>query len=271
MKIVTLLNIQFLLLGADLPNLSQAQDVTVKFKNGYDKAITIDYETPTPSNGDYIGLYKGKNAITNPTDDFDLEMWLYTCNSQDCVGSSASGSITFDVTDPSAESGKQWPLPKGKYQACLGTETDGGDVVIKCKTIKVKRPPKKALTSLSLTMSADTYAVDVPIQATFSTNKPIRNSWVGVYRGTKPNSNKKKIAEPLMWVYLGCNNQAGDQVENNDCSKARKSGSIQIDEDSTDRSQEDWPLPAGTYHLCVSLNNNSPYKFFKCFDSFTIG
>ena len=274
MKILAFATIKAILIGACLPALIQAEEdeasvsVTVKAKNGYDKAITVTYTNPnTPTTTDYIGLYSKKGGDCD-----GLSFWVYTsCNSQNSCSSVApsSGSVTFDVTDPSAEAcGKQWPPPKGKYEACLGWETGSGDEIISCSDMKIKRPPRKALNSLSLSMSKSSYSVDEAIVSTFSTNKMIRNSWVGVYSGS-PTSGKK-IPEPMLWVYVGCNNQQGDQSENNDCSVVRTSGQLQIDETSTDRSTASWPLMAGTYHLCISLDNNRPYKFFKCFDTFTI-
>jgi len=252
----------------------QAQSVSVKYENGYDKAITVDWENSNPSNGDYIALYKGWQTIHD-----NLSFYLYTCSNsqdnQDClVGLETSGSITFDVTDPDAEENAQWPPPQGKYKACLGTvNNDGDDEIITCEDMKINRSPKNARDGLTLTMKATSYTVDEAIIADFSTERPIRNSWAGIYSG-EPTSGTEipdEIPEPLMWVYLGCNNQQGDQIENNDCSVKRRSGSLQIDETSTERSGRDWPLEAGTYHLCISLNNNHPYKDFKCFDSFVIG
>ena len=60
MKTAILAGIQILLIEACLPTLTQAQNVTVMYEKGYDKAITVDWENSNPSNGDYIGLYKGK-------------------------------------------------------------------------------------------------------------------------------------------------------------------------------------------------------------------
>lgn len=270
-QVTILAGAQALLMGSYLPSLTQAQVITVKAKNGYDKAITVTYDNPnTPRDGDYVALYKGRKV---PGDSPGCTaFYLYTCGSQDCDGGltpPSSGSVTFDVTDPSAEDCKQWPPPKGKYQACLGTVNDeGSDEIIACKALRIKRPPKKALTTLTLTMSDEPYAVNDPIKADFTTEKPIRNSWVGVYSGEATTTDK--LPEPILWVYLGCNNQQGDQTENNDCSVKLTSGSIQIDESSQDRSSGTWPLSAGTYHLCVSLSNNIPHKFFKCFDSFDV-
>ena len=138
--------------------------------------------------------------------------------------------------------------------------------------MKINGSPNIARDGLTLTMKATSYGVDEAIIADFSTKRPIRNSWVGIYSGERASGTEipDEIPKALMWVYLGCNNQQGDQSENNDCSAKRKSGSLQIDETSEERSVEYWPLEAGTYHLCVSLNNNSPYKDFKCFDSFVI-
>jgi len=276
-QVTILAGAQALLMGSYLPSLTQAQVITVKAKNGYDKAITVTYDNPnTPRDGDYVALYKGKKVPATDSPGCTA-FYLYTCGSQDCdagLTPPSSGSITFDVTDPSAEDCKQWPPPKGKYQACLGTVNDeGSDEIIACKALRIKRPPKKALTTLTLTMSDEPYEVGDPIKADFTTSKPIRNSWVGVYSSDGSSveaTAMDKLPEPILWVYLGCNNQQGDQTENNDCSVKLTSGSIQIDESSQDRSSGTWPLSAGTYKLCVSLSNNNPHKFFKCFGSFDV-
>ena len=63
MKTAILAGIQVLLIGACLPILTQAQSVTVKYENGYDKAITVNWENSNPSNGEYIALYKGWQTI----------------------------------------------------------------------------------------------------------------------------------------------------------------------------------------------------------------
>ena len=253
-------------MGAYLPALTQAQVVRVRGMNFFDKAITVTYESPNHQDGDYIALYEGAQFPGDPPG--CTAFYLYTCGSQDCSGSSASGSITFDVTDPSAEDCMQWPPKNGVYQACLGTVIDGSDSIIECKPMLVRRPPTRALSTLTLTMSDATYDFDEPIKADFTTEKPTRNAWVGVYSGEATAASI--LPEPILWVYLGCNNQQGDQYENNDCSVTLTSGSIQIDDTSQDRSDGTWPLPVDTYHLCVSLDNNDPYEFFKCFDSFEV-
>jgi len=273
---------------ADLPTLGTVvsvdekrsllpRDVRVNKKINYTKQIKVRFINPnTPLRGDFIGIYPDPGKGVPMTSPLDTPLfWLYNCKSQTCPDDytpKERGVIKFNVKDPVSEDLQQWPLPSGNYRTCLGTYVDEEDediLIGKCRPFKVKPVPAKAINNLQLTNGKEVYSNGESITATFSTTNPILNSWVGIYKYID-NPPTMSFPEPMLWVYLGCNNQGGNQNESNNCSVKKKDGSIIINETSQDRSLESWPIDDGKYQLCIVLDNNTPYNNFKCFSSFEV-
>jgi len=273
---------------ADLPTLGTvvsvdekrsllARDVRVNKKINYTKQIKVRFINPnTPLRGDFIGIYPDPGKGVPMTSPLDTPLfWLYNCKSQTCPDDytpKERGVIKFNVKDPVSEDLQQWPLPSGNYRTCLGTYVDEEDediLIGKCRPFKVKSIPIQAINNLKLKNRKKVYGHGDSITATFSAPMPIVNSWVGIYKYID-NPPIMSLPEPMLWVYLGCNNQGGDQKESNDCSKKKKYGSITINETSQDPLQESWPIDVGTYQLCIVLDNNTPYNNFKCFSQFEV-
>jgi len=251
-------------------------DIKVREKIKYTQRILVSVNNPNaPRKGDFIGIYPDPGKDVPMTSPLDTPLfWLYTCKSQTCTDDYKPKKwnlINFNVKDPVSEDLQQWPLPSGNYRVCLGNRgyEEVGDTLIECIPFKVKSIPIQAINNLKLKNRKKVYGHGDSITATFSAPMPIVNSWVGIYKYID-NPPIMSLPEPMLWVYLGCNNQGGDQKESNDCSKKKKYGSITINETSQDPLQESWPIDVGTYQLCIVLDNNTPYNNFKCFSQFEV-
>lgn len=267
---------------------ANARTVTVnnRKKLQYDQAISIKFNYPNdyaPKNRDWVGIFEDTDpslSLTEyPQSDDNLSLFLRICNQKDapCPDSSlplpSTGTLKFYVTDPSADYEKQWPIPIGKYRACLvddggsdNVSTGNYQVVGSCMKFRVKgtKKSKDMARKSRVKVLKTTYDYEETISARFRNAKRITNAWVGIYdfdAGLKKGN--PTVDDPLMWVYTGCNNVLGNQITNNDCAKRTRDGQVDFKEDNTGRSAIDWPLPRGKYMMMISFDNNSPHRNIK--------
>lgn len=259
-----------------------ASVLKVPKKRPFAKRIKVEFTVDEATKDDYIGIYYYDTGPpyyydegpldTNPFGE-DLMYYVYLCGSQERVMCDAvqdgTGTVFFDGLDPSEEYEDQWPLNPRRYKVChmrQGEDDDGnetGELIQACKKMTVKMNKKKRIkveNKASVEAVKNTYNVDEKITVKFDLAFKSQNSWVGIY-DLDPNGDE------LMWVYTGCNNVLGDQVqtgdESNDCIKKKKKGQVTFDESNTGRSSQEWPLPPGEYYLKLQYYNNSPYDLYK--------
>merc|ERR550539_301376 len=253
---------------------TKAQIVSVTpAKVDFGSPFTVEFENRSPFASNWIGIYAAGYSSLE-----DEELWAGMCGDQDTWNTDAcppqsTGTISFKFTDPDQESDSQFPINPGFYEACLSYEDSFGNYVkVTCTAFKVKSLPGTAITDSRLYLTTSSFlAVGDPITANFVADLEIPNTWIGIYDNQVQPSLSELPGEPYLWVYSACNNQAGDQVETNNCAATKSSGSIQIDSTSQDRSMESWPLGEGEYKLCMSFFNNSPYSKFVCSKKFLVG
>jgi len=265
---------------------ANVRTVTVKNKKKlqYDQAINIKFNYPedyAPKNRDWVGIFEDTNPslplTTYPESDDNLSFFLRICNQYDApcpaLPLPTTGTLKFYVTDPSAEYEKQWPIPIGKYRACLVDDGGSGDestgdyqVVGSCMKFRVKgtKKSKDMARKSRVKVLKTTYNKEETISASFRNARKITNAWVGIYDfDADLKKGNSTVDDPLMWVYTGCNNVMGNQDTSNNCAIKKKDGQVDFKEDNTGRSAVDWPLREGKYMMMISLDNNSPHRNIK--------
>merc|ERR1712160_98430 len=97
----------------------------------------------------------------------------------------------------------------------------GGELIEKCKKLKVKlskKKKKKLKKKASVQAVKQKYGKGEEIEISFNSVMKSQNTWIGIYPKNDDNY--------YMWVYTGCNNVLGDQEDSddksNDCIKKRK-------------------------------------------------
>jgi len=263
-----------LLLLVNLLAVNADPTLTVKKRKPFGKPVSVKFETDSPTSNDYIGIYyhkKVESLTANPFDDKQLLFWAYTSTQSqewDATIKTGIGTIKFNGVDPSEEAEDQWPLNPRMYKVCFmregdvnGTET--GTLLGECKVLKIKMNKKKIVRVANKAVvraNKQEYQVEDEINVFFKLPFKAVNSWVGIYNSSKPD-------DLITWLYTGCNNVAGDQVDSttksNDCKARKKTGTLDFNATNTGRDNDGWPLDAGTYTLKVQLYNNSPYKVYK--------
>jgi len=244
-------------------------------KHPFGKRVKVEFTVDEATKDDYIGIYnykKGDPLDTNPFGE-DIQFYVYLCGSQDRVTCAAvedgSGTVVFDGIDPTEEYYDQWPLNPRSYKVChvrQGEDSNGdetGELIQNCKAMKVrisKKKKKKVTNKAYVKAVKNTYDFEETIEVDFDLAFKSQNSWVGIYT-------LDDLEDTIMWVYTGCNNVLGDQIESdddsNDCIKKRRKGLVTFDETNTGRSSQEWPLPVGEYVLKLEYYNNSPHDLFK--------
>jgi len=239
----------------------------------FGERIAVEFEVIEAKEGDYIGIYNyiGGSLTANPSG--SLQYYVFLCGSQESVTCDAveagSGTVFFDGVDPTEEFLYQWPLNPGRYKVCHmrqvfdnnSFETD--ELIQDCKVMTVKICKREEWTvqiSAFVRAVKNTYNLDEKIVVEFDAIYGSQNSWVGIYSVNNP------LFE-AMWVYTGCNNVLGDQVEtpekSNDCIQTKIKGEVTFDESNTGRSSQEWPLPKGEYVLKLQYFNNPPFTLNK--------
>jgi len=250
-------------------------ELKVPKKHPFGKRVKVEFTVDEATKDDYIGIYnykKGDPLDTNPFGE-DIQFYVYLCGSQDRVTCAAvedgSGTVVFDGIHPTEEYYDQWPLNPRSYKVChvrQGEDSNGdetGELIQNCKAMKVrisKKRKKKVRNKAYVKAVKNTYDFEETIEVDFDLAFKSQNSWVGIYT-------LDDLEDTIMWVYTGCNNVLGDQVESdddsNDCIKKRRKGLVTFDETNTGRSSQEWPLPVGEYVLKLEYYNNSPHDLFK--------
>jgi len=258
--------------------LAVTADLTVPKSRPFAKPIKVEFSVDVATENDYIGIYNYDNG---PLDESpfneELQFFVYLCGSQERVTCAAvedgSGSVTFNGVDPTEEYYDQWPLNPRKYKVChmrQGTDADEnetGELIQNCKklTVKMGKKKKQKIEKKAYVRTVkNSYSVGEKIEVKFNSGFKSQNSWIGIYFDDGFDDDG---GDELLWVYTGCNNVAGDQIEiddkSNDCIKKRKKGKVTFDESNTGRSELDWPLPEGVYRLRLEYYNNSPWGLYK--------
>jgi len=236
----------------------------------FGERIAVRFEVIEATEGDYIGIYNyTRGSLTaNPFDE-DLQYYVYLCGSQESVTCDAveagSGTVFFDGVDPTEEFWDQWPLNPREYKVCHmrqffddnSFETD--ELIQDCKvmTVEICEREKRMVQRLAFVRAGkNTYNLDEKIVVEFDAIFGYPNSWVGIY-------SVNNLLWEAMWVYTGCNNVSGDQVEtpekSNDCIQTKMRGEVTFDDSNTGSSSQEWPLPKGEYVLKLQYFNNSPF------------
>jgi len=252
--------------------------ISVRKMLSYDQGIDVTFNYPasiTPKEDDWIGIFVNDDNV--PLDKGDsnekhLAFWTYTCNTQSepCLDPQKSGKVIFDVKDPKIEYYYKWPLPSGRYRACLLNNNKEYDIIGSCKkfSIKLRGKQKKMVKLAKVKLLQTEFKYKDTIRASFNNPAITRNSMVQIYNYTKNFPELAEIRDPLMWVYTGCNNVRGDQTETCNCAKKKKKGIVTFYKGNTGRSKVDWPLSPGRYSMLITFDNNLPYENIKSSSTF---
>mmetsp|Transcript_31338 Transcript_31338/g.37289 ORF Transcript_31338/g.37289 Transcript_31338/m.37289 type:complete len:286 (-) Transcript_31338:291-1148(-) len=240
----------------------------------FGKPVSVKFDTASPTSNDYIGIYyhtKDDSLTANPFDNYDTLFWAYTSTKTqewDEEIEKSEGKILFNGVDPSEQGEIYWPMNPRMYKVCFmregdvdGTET--GTLLGECKVLRIKmnkNKKKKVAKKAVVRAKKPEYQVGDEVNVFFKLPFKVANSWVGIY-------DIKNLDDSITWLYTGCNNVAGDQVDipskSNDCIAKRKKGALDFNATNTGRDDDGWPLKAGTYTLKVQLYNNSPHAVYK--------
>lgn len=232
----------------------------------YGSDIDVAFNNPDAVASNWIAIYE-----SDETDDDNTLFWANMCGDKDVTDCSAkaSGSVAFKASDPKTESEQQWPALPGNKKACLMEGDDSPYVTKICTEFTIEDLPSEATSDSSVDVDSESFDVGTAITAQFDAVVAIQNTWIGIYPSSDTDGITELPGEPLLWAYTACNNQTGDQETTNNCAATKTTGSIQMDE-NTGRSEGSWPIEAGTYKLCMSFNNNTPYDKFVCSDEFSV-
>jgi len=235
--------------------------IAVKKVYKFDKAIKVRYNIPNVDGTNYVAIYKKASAVEWGTEAF----WMSLCdkgdqNSWPCDPPAAKGNVLFSVKDPYSNGGDgtNWPPPKGKYKACLLNRNEADDEItqLKCKSFIVQGAKGKTWKKASVEATKGKFDEGEAITLRFRIKKntdAATNQFVGLYKSDRPTV--PSYADPITWVYIGCNNQEGNQSQTKYCSIKKKNGSVSI---------IDSAVKGGKYFACLIFDNNKPYKRIKC-------
>jgi len=267
--------------------------LTVKAKHMYGKDIKVDFYNPNYDDAGayaFIGIFDDSDDLPlNVMPSWDYFMaWLSDCYSQDCAEDKDAvekGSVTFSAEDPKSyyyseyyeEGWGYFPFRDGKYIVCFINEVydsddDGAEadysLITNCKRIVVKKPLKKIRKKAKIKPVKTEVKQNVAIKAKWQTPTPIQNQWVGLYAEVVENKPPKGDLDgkSLLWTYLGCPKQTGDQKETENCINLKKKGTVILNKSKLDKDNNDaaWPLAKGFYYLCIQFHANIPYNLHKC-------
>lgn len=264
----------------------------VKAKHMYGKDIKVAFTNPNYNDaGSYpfIGIFDDSDNLPLNVISWDYLMaWLSDCYSQDCAEDTdpkERGSVTFSAEDPKSyyyseyyeEGWGYFPFRDGKYIVCFINEVydsddDGAEadysLITNCKRIVVKKPLNKIRKKAKINPVKTEVKQNVAIKAKWQTPTPIQNQWVGLYAEVVENKPPKGDLDgkSLLWTYLGCPKQSGNQKETTNCTNLKKKGTVILNQSKLDKYNNDavWPLAKGFYYLCIQFHANIPYNLHKC-------
>jgi len=265
-----------LLLLVNLLAVNADPTLTFKTRNPFGKPVSVKFDTASPTSNDYIGIYyhtKDDSLTANPFDDYEAMFWAYTSNQSqewDSDIKTGSGTIIFNGVDPSEEGENQWPINPRMYKVCFMranwvNNTETSTLLGECKVLKIKIDKKqirKVDKKAEVRAKKSEYQVGEEVNVLFKLPFTVANSWVGIYNTTN-------LDDYITWLYTGCNNVAGDQVDSpsksNDCIAKKRKGKLNFNAINTeyDNTAIGWPLKAGNYTLKVQLYSNSPYAVYE--------
>lgn len=233
----------------------------------------------------YVGLYS--NKFDSEFENLSLSSWLCgdsSCRTDNTTVFPAKGNIKFSAEDPDHDYHGEFPPNDGKYEVCLVDEVgflgdlnphNTSSIALQCKTIYVKSIRNIASKKSLVKVEKERYAFNETIKVIFKAKVLIPKMWIGIFNSTDVvGKDELRLEDEISWLYTGCNNQSGDQSENNDCAAlgTKKKGKVFFEEKNVDKYDSQWPIPLGTYRICLVFAYNSPYKkkYFKCSDKDTI-
>ena len=251
--------------------------ITFSSRVKFSKQIEVEFDKVKDATiHDYIGIYeynKGDNLNNNPFNE-RLQFYTYFCASQKGVECAAlgkgNGSVVFNGVDPDEGYKDQWPLNPRSYKLCHmreGSDENGketGELIGKCKKLKVKlsRKRKEKIKNDGFVLAEKSYKEGDKIEISFNSVMKSQNSWIGIYQKNITHPTNEKY----MWVYTGCDNVLGDQINikgmSNDCIEKKKKGKVTFGPDNTGRAALDWPPPPGEYYIRLNYYNNDPHDFY---------
>jgi len=259
--------------------------ITFSSKVKFAEPIEVEFKYKNATIHDYIGIYdynKGDDLSNNPFNE-TLQYYTYFCASQTkelCTALTAGkGSVAFNGVDPSEEYYDQWPLNPRTYKLCHMREgyvfvndtwtgelkkKETGELIGKCKKLKVKlsRKRKEKIKNDGYVLAEKSYKEGDKIEISFNSVMKSQNSWIGIYQKNITHPTNEKY----MWVYTGCDNVLGDQINikgmSNDCIEKKKKGKVTFGPDNTGRAALDWPPPPGEYYIRLNYYNNDPHDFY---------
>mmetsp|Transcript_31337 Transcript_31337/g.37288 ORF Transcript_31337/g.37288 Transcript_31337/m.37288 type:complete len:275 (-) Transcript_31337:303-1127(-) len=233
----------------------------------FGKPVSVKFDTASPTSNDYIGIYyhtKDDSLTANPFDNYDTLFWAYTSTKTqewDEEIEKSEGKILFNGVDPSEQGEIYWPMNPRMYKVCFmregdvdGTET--GTLLGECKVLRIKmnkNKKKKVAKKAVVRAKKPEYQVGDEVNVFFKLPFKVANSWVGIY-------DIKNLDDSITWLYTGCNNVVGDQVDSEGCVATKKKGKLNF---NAITNGDKWPLKADTYTLRVNVYNNYPYELYK--------
>jgi len=256
-----------LLLLVNLLAVNADPTLTFKTRNPFGKPVSVKFDTASPTSNDYIGIYyhtKDDSLTANPFDDYEAMFWAYTSNQSqewDSDIKTGSGTIIFNGVDPSEEGENQWPINPRMYKVCFMranwvNNTETSTLLGECKVLKIKIDKKqirKVDKKAEVRAKKSEYQVGEEVNVLFKLPFTVANSWVGIYNTTN-------LDDYITWLYTGCNNVVGDQVDSEGCVATKKKGKLNF---NAINNGDKWPLKADTYTLRVNVYNNYPYELYK--------
>ena len=228
--------------------------------------LLYNYNNVTALN--WIGIYPS-GALTNVTTTDVL--WSSLCGDQVSWNTTCDptieGDVRFRIAAPDQSSNGEFPLNPGDYKSCLMEDREEPYTEIECIDFNVFPFPDTVSHTSSVTPNKTIYEYDETIDAKFYATVPTVNAWIGLFPADQVG---KKITElpskPANWVYIGCNNQDGNQPVSKYCNIRKADSSVQLNSTKFTVSS-DWPIKeTGKYKLCLSYFNNPPYTEFACSD-----
>jgi len=264
------------------PPLSVSQNVP------FGKDIIVEFNNPDPPSDlelPYIAIFEDEGAPNNPLPlnaipewEF-VRGWLNDCNTQeDCSSPTTKGSVTFSAADPKSYYYYEYaygyfPLRDGKYVVCYLKSVITGpltatELISDCLRLEVEAPTTTTTKEAKIKFKKTELKLGKTFKAKFKTPIVIPNQWVGLYpeeNGGPPTGDLTD--KEILWGYTSCKTQNGDQKETTNCLKKKKKGTVKLNKKHvSDTSISVWPVPEGTYYICINFHSNEPYDVFKCSD-----
>ena len=242
----------------------------------YDSPILVTFNNPTPSEGNWIGIFEEFNESL-----IAVALWAGMCGDQesyyadDPCPAKSSGSITFSRDNADDINYYEvWPLAPGNYKVCAFHDENGSpyyDDPNVCESFTITAPvpslsPSSVPTTvptneneLTLDVATET-AYDTPISVTFENPTLTEGNWIGIYH-----ESDESLTENSLWAGM-CGDQ--DSWYYDEC-PSKSSGIITFSGDGPDQSNnEEWPLDPGNYKVCVY--GGPYYEDLHVCESFTI-